>query len=102
MRLCFSADLLTIGSQISSKQLHKSVQFTCRSRQMIANAPNKRYIESSSIKTKGTSMLEAQQSPAGESNLVRNILFGILGIYVVFSLYFSYELNNRINTLEAR
>jgi hypothetical protein len=45
---------------------------------------------------------EKQQIPSGESNMLRNVLLGILGVYVAFSLYFSYELNNRINALEAK
>ncbi|MCU1310560.1 MAG: hypothetical protein JWO20_1685 [Candidatus Angelobacter sp.] len=48
-------------------------------------------------------MLEAQP-PAdnSNSNLVRNIVLGVFGVYVLFSLYFSYQLNDRINLLEAK
>jgi len=46
-------------------------------------------------------MLETQPS-AENSNVLRNVLLVILGVYVIFSLYFSYQLNERINMLEAK
>jgi hypothetical protein len=36
------------------------------------------------------------------SNVLRNVIFGVAAVYIICSLYFSYSLNNRINTLEAK
>src|SRR3954468_15632061 len=38
----------------------------------------------------------------GNSNTVRNVLFGIVAVYIILSLYFSYSLNSRLNDLEAK
>src|SRR3954468_4267729 len=38
----------------------------------------------------------------GESHTVRNVLMGVVAVYIIFSLYFSYSLNDRINTLESK
>src|SRR5438270_6937587 len=38
----------------------------------------------------------------GESHVLRNVILGIVGVYVIFSLYFSYSLNTRLNSLEAK
>ena len=38
----------------------------------------------------------------GNSPMVRNILLGVVGVYILFSLGFSYKLNERIETLEAK
>lgn len=36
------------------------------------------------------------------SNVLRNVIIGIVAVYIIFSLYFSYSLSTRINTLEAK
>jgi multidrug resistance efflux pump len=36
------------------------------------------------------------------SNLLRNVVLGIIAVYVIFSLYFSYSLSTRLNSLEAK
>src|SRR6185312_12502499 len=36
------------------------------------------------------------------SNILRNVILGVVAVYIIFSLYFSYELNDRINKLEAK
>jgi len=42
-------------------------------------------------------------SPAsGGSSMVKNLIIGVLGLYVVLSLYFSYTLNERIHSLEVK
>src|SRR5438270_477900 len=52
-------------------------------------------------------MSEGQQQPqfhnyddGGSSNTLRNVLLGIVAVYIIFSLYFSYSLNTRLNSLE--
>ncbi|MCU1287276.1 MAG: hypothetical protein JWO13_3626 [Acidobacteriales bacterium] len=47
-------------------------------------------------------MLEETQQSAGESHIFRNVLLATFGLYVAFSLYFSYQLNERLNSLEAK
>jgi hypothetical protein len=42
----------------------------------------------------------AQPAPGG--NTLRNIVFAVVGLYVVVSLVFMYQLNGRITTLEAK
>jgi hypothetical protein len=36
------------------------------------------------------------------SSVLRNVILGVVAVYIIFSLYFSYELNDRINKLEAK
>ena len=38
----------------------------------------------------------------GNSNLLRNVLLGIVAVYVIFSLYFSYSLSTRLSALESK
>jgi multidrug efflux pump subunit AcrA (membrane-fusion protein) len=54
-------------------------------------------------------MSEGQQEPqfhnfddGGSSNTLRNVLLGIVAVYIIFSLYFSYSLNTRLNSLETK
>src|SRR5438309_6761503 len=54
-------------------------------------------------------MSEGQQKPqfhnyddGGSSNTLRNVLLGIVAVYIIFSLYFSYSLNTRLNSIEAK
>jgi hypothetical protein len=54
-------------------------------------------------------MAEGQQEPqfhnfddGGNSSTLRNVLLGIVAVYIIFSLYFSYSLNTRLNSLEAK
>ena len=39
-------------------------------------------------------------APAGESNLVRNIIYAVAGIYVVLSLFLIFDLRSRVQTME--
>lgn len=44
---------------------------------------------------------ESSSSSSG-SSMVRNILVGVVGAYILFSLFFSYKLSGRIETLEGK
>src|SRR5437868_2847624 len=46
-------------------------------------------------------MEEGQASPVGGTSVVSKVIFAILGLYVVFSLYFTYSLSQRIDQIEA-
>src|SRR5512146_1634081 len=41
-------------------------------------------------------------APAGESNLVRNIIYAVAGIYVVLSLFLIFDLRSRVQTMEQQ
>jgi DNA repair exonuclease SbcCD ATPase subunit len=47
-------------------------------------------------------MEENYAQPVSGGNTLRNIVFAVVGLYVVVSLVFMYQLNNRIATLEAK
>ena len=38
----------------------------------------------------------------GSGSTLRNVVFGVVGAYILFSLFFSYKLNDRIEALEAK
>ena len=42
------------------------------------------------------------EGEGSESHLLRNVIFGVVALYIIFSLYFSYSLNTRIDSLEAK
>lgn len=44
----------------------------------------------------------SEEVQTGSSSVLRNVIIGIVGVYVVFSLYFSYQLNQRIAALETK
>lgn len=41
-------------------------------------------------------------APSGESNLVRNIIYAVAGIYVVLSLFLIFDLRSRVQTVEQQ
>jgi chromosome segregation ATPase len=43
-----------------------------------------------------------QQDQQGGGHMFRNIATGVVALYVVVSLFFSYQMNNRISTLEQK
>lgn len=47
-------------------------------------------------------MQENDSLPSAGGNTLRNIVFAVVGLYVVVSLVFMYQLNTRIATLEAK
>jgi hypothetical protein len=43
-----------------------------------------------------------EQPSDGGSGLVRKLIFGALAVYIIFSLYFSFQLNQRLERLETK
>lgn len=47
-------------------------------------------------------LMNAESRPGGGGHVFRNVAAVVVAIYVVLSLYFSYQLNNRITALEQK
>src|SRR5258706_16057611 len=45
---------------------------------------------------------EVQGTETGGSSMMRNVIIGIVGAYILFSLFFSYKMSERIEALEGK